>query len=663
MGRSSSSKPAWKIAGYAADKLIGYGATSQVWQGRVLRTGEPVALKVLAVTDAAAHRSARAEAALLSALDHPHLLRLHELVSDGNQAILVVDYAAGGSLAQLLERRSRITVGELVTAVAPVAAAVAYLHEEGLVHGDISPANLLFTAQGQPVLADLGVASMCGNTDDPHATLAYLDPAVANGGAAGTPSDVFMLAATALHALTGRPPWIASTSQSLVDVAALGDIAGLDDALAGVPAEVAAVVRRGLSALPHARGTAAEFALDLRHAATPAPLELAAGQLRAVGTDAGDADADADGNHGAPHSAEVAYQPRHGAASASAVDWSARPPRAARRRSAIATDLRLERPDFARPDFARPEVFDVDARRAQDRFGQASIERTGRNDRADRTDRADQADQADRADRADRAAAMSLTHQVRARVRSAPPPAPSRQRTGLRRWLVGGAGLSVAAACAGTVLVTGWRPPVLGGAAHGPSSSAKSPTATTAPAALPSATLPTTTTAAAATSPPVIPPEPRATSTISAQAKVPAEATATSTATPSTAAGVVDWQVVLADLDVHREHAFATANPSELAQVYIAGPLRSQDAAVLRRALRPGCTATGLRTRYRVLRSQVNRDGAVVTAAASLAAGVLRCPAAASQHTAPVPASTLTIQLVDTSAGYRIAGLQQSAQR
>lgn len=258
MARSAGSEAGWKIPGYTAECLIGCGASAQVWRARTTRTGEPVALKVLETSDQSTYRAARAEAALLSALDHPHLLRLHELVADRDQAILVLDLAEGGSLADVLERRSRITAGEAVTTLSPIAAALAYAHEQGLTHGDVSPANILFTEHGQPLLADLGVARLFGDFDDVRSTLAYLDPAVAAGGPAGTASDVFMIAAVALHALTGRPPWTGSSAGELIDCAAGGEIAALDELLSDVPRPVAAVVTRGLVRGPararHRRG-------------------------------------------------------------------------------------------------------------------------------------------------------------------------------------------------------------------------------------------------------------------------------------------------------------------------------------------------------------------------------------------------------------------------
>jgi len=128
---SSKPPPAWGVPGFVVEGLLGRGASGDVWRARVARTGEPVALKRLALTDPAQADVARAEASVLSALNHPHLIRLHELVRTSDAVVLVLDLADAGSLADLLRRRMKLTPGEVVTALAPIGAALAYLHGEG----------------------------------------------------------------------------------------------------------------------------------------------------------------------------------------------------------------------------------------------------------------------------------------------------------------------------------------------------------------------------------------------------------------------------------------------------------------------------------------------------------------------------------------------------
>src|SRR3954452_15406057 len=267
------------VPGYTLETRLGRGGSGEVWRAGPRRGGTPVAIKVLVA--GGPERQAR-EGPLLGSLDHPHLVRLLEVVHQPQRGAaprvaLVLELLSGGSLAALLARRGRLRPGEVVTAIAPVAAALAHAHDNGVVHGDLSPGNIVFTADGRPVLTDLGVARVLGETAAAEVTPAYVDPTVARGGAAGPASDVFGVAAAAFHALTGIAPWNAATPGDTLQVAADGLLPDLAELASGAPADLLAVINRGLSADPHDRGSAAAFALDLRHARRPEPGRLPPG--------------------------------------------------------------------------------------------------------------------------------------------------------------------------------------------------------------------------------------------------------------------------------------------------------------------------------------------------------------------------------------------------
>src|SRR5215203_6656248 len=241
------------VPGYVLEALLGRGGSGEVWRAVPRRGGAPVAVKVLVAGQP--ERQAR-EAALLGELDHPHLVRLIEVVHQpqrggATRVALVLELLAGGSLAALLARRGRLRPGEVVTAIAPVAAALAHAHGNGVIHGDLSPGNIVFTAEGRPVLTDLGVARVLGESAAAEVTPAYVDPTVARGGAPGPASDVFGIAAAAFHALTGIAPWNAADPDGALDVAAAGHLPDLSLLAPDAPEEMVRVVERGLSAEPH----------------------------------------------------------------------------------------------------------------------------------------------------------------------------------------------------------------------------------------------------------------------------------------------------------------------------------------------------------------------------------------------------------------------------
>src|SRR5215203_211017 len=225
------------VPGYTLEALLGRGGSGEVWRAVPRRDGPPVAVKVLVAGDP--ERQAR-EAALLGELDHPHLVRLVEVVHQPRRGgaprvALVLELLAGGSLAGLLARRGRLRPGEVVTAIAPVAAALAHAHGNGVIHGDLSPGNIVFTAEGRPVLTDLGVARVLGEEAAAEVTPAYVDPTVARGGAPGPASDT-------------------------LEVAAAGELPDLAELAPEAPPELLAVISRGLADDPHDRGSAAAFA-------------------------------------------------------------------------------------------------------------------------------------------------------------------------------------------------------------------------------------------------------------------------------------------------------------------------------------------------------------------------------------------------------------------
>ncbi len=164
-------------------------------------TGRAVALKVL--HGPGRGEPSRRESALQRRIDHPHLLTLLRTTrtTDGRTA-LVTELAAGGSLAALVRARGGLDPGEVVTVLTPLAGALADLHDRGVVHGDVSAGNVLFLADGRPVLADLGTAGLLGVDPATHATPGYADPAVARGAGLAPASDVHALGALAWFALT-----------------------------------------------------------------------------------------------------------------------------------------------------------------------------------------------------------------------------------------------------------------------------------------------------------------------------------------------------------------------------------------------------------------------------------------------------------------------------
>ena len=199
------------LPGYAVSRLVGRGATSAVWAGVEEDTGADVAIKVPDPTayqvGEVLHQAAR-ETAVLQGVRCEHVLRLRRTLNvPGGGVALVLDLAEGGSLADLVAARGRLSDGEVATIFTALATALASLHDSGVIHGDLAAGNVLFTRDGKPMVADFATARLVGEADPPlvAGTAGFVAPEVARGDIPTEASDAYGLGALAWFALTGRP--------------------------------------------------------------------------------------------------------------------------------------------------------------------------------------------------------------------------------------------------------------------------------------------------------------------------------------------------------------------------------------------------------------------------------------------------------------------------
>jgi eukaryotic-like serine/threonine-protein kinase len=263
------------LAGYGTDELIGFGGTGEVWRAHDLDTGETVAIKRLRTRGAGATERLRREAALLASVAGPHVIAVRRLIVEGDEAVMVMDYAAGGSLASVLGVRGGLPAAEVVTVLAPIAAALAAAHARDLVHGDLTPANILFTADGRPLLADFGVAQALGTMPQVvEGTVDYLDPAVAAGAPLSGANDVFALAAIGYTALAGQTLWGSGTADQIQARASIGVRPALEELAPDAPPALVAAIESALRLEPADRPDARTFGHAVLRAGAAAPIGL-----------------------------------------------------------------------------------------------------------------------------------------------------------------------------------------------------------------------------------------------------------------------------------------------------------------------------------------------------------------------------------------------------
>lgn len=257
------------VPGYSLGARLGAGGSAVVWAGTRERDGVPVAVKVVTVGLGEQADAVVRELGVLARVDVEGLVRFHEAVSlpgQDHRVALVLDHVGGGSLQGVVGARGHLSVGESVTVLAPVAKALAGLHAAGVVHGDVTPGNILLERTGRPLLADLGVARFVGEAPgEAVGTEGFVAPEVVDGGAVTSAADVYSAGALAWWCVTGQVPGPASWRAPLESLAP------------GLPQAWRETTTQALASDPADRPTAAELALAWFDSSPCEPLRLVVG--------------------------------------------------------------------------------------------------------------------------------------------------------------------------------------------------------------------------------------------------------------------------------------------------------------------------------------------------------------------------------------------------
>ena len=218
-----------RVPGYQILGELGRGGMGVVYRGRQVSLDRVVALKmVLAGGHGGPEQWSRfqAEALAVARLDHPHIVRIHEVGRHAGCPFIALEYCPGGTLADHFHGQPQ-PVGTAAELVRVLAGAVQHAHVHGVVHRDLKPANVLLGSDGRPKITDFGLAKILGasvlqtQTGLILGTPMYMAPEQAAGRAEeiGPATDVYALGAILYEALTGRPPFRAATvSETLEQV-------------------------------------------------------------------------------------------------------------------------------------------------------------------------------------------------------------------------------------------------------------------------------------------------------------------------------------------------------------------------------------------------------------------------------------------------------------
>lgn len=276
---------------YELGEALGRGGMAEVLEGRDLRLGRRVAVKILRpdlAKDPAFQSRFRREAQSAASLNHPNIVAVYDtgedVLGDPSASVvvpyIVMEYVDGQTLRQLLASGRRLLPERALEITAGVLAALDYSHRHGIVHRDIKPANVMLTRTGEVKVMDFGIARALADASATMTaasavmgTAQYLSPEQARGEVVDARSDLYSTGCLLYELLTGRPPFTGDSPVSVayqhVSEAPLAP-SQVDPA---VPPALDALVLKSLAKSPDDRyQTAADFRTDVERAIAGMPV-------------------------------------------------------------------------------------------------------------------------------------------------------------------------------------------------------------------------------------------------------------------------------------------------------------------------------------------------------------------------------------------------------
>ena len=278
--------PGTQLGPYEVLALLGAGGMGEVYRARDPRLGREVAIKVLPhdrVTDESRRQRFVQEAKAASALNHPHIITIHEIESADGIDFLVMEYVRGKSLDALIPRQG-MRLGEVLRIAIPVADALAAAHARGIVHRDLKPANVMVGSDGAVKVLDFGLAKLTATESAPDeqtqtvvaaeglsapgtiaGTAAYMSPEQASGGEVDSRSDIFSFGTMLYEMATGARPFGGTTVADTLAAVIQAQPKPPTAAVPGLPRELERLIQRCLRKEPDRRyQTIRDVSLELQ---------------------------------------------------------------------------------------------------------------------------------------------------------------------------------------------------------------------------------------------------------------------------------------------------------------------------------------------------------------------------------------------------------------
>jgi len=217
-----------RIGKYELMGELGRGATAVVYLAEDTFNNRKVAIKVQVKDESAGVEEARRfeklflnEAAMVGKLSHPNIVTVYDAVVEGEQQYIVMEYVGGGSLKKFCNETNLLPVRQAVLVIFKACRALDYAFQNGVIHRDIKAANILLSDRDEIKISDFGTAQISQAThtqiDGFVGSPAYMAPEQINEEPPSVQTDIYSLGVTMYELLTGRLPFQAGNSVSMIN--------------------------------------------------------------------------------------------------------------------------------------------------------------------------------------------------------------------------------------------------------------------------------------------------------------------------------------------------------------------------------------------------------------------------------------------------------------
>jgi len=260
---------------YRLVEQIGMGGMAIVYRAIDQRTGHSVAVKLLKPEfnrDAEFVSRFQREAEAASKMTHHNIVNLLDVGMDGENRYLIMEYVQGQTLKEVIRQKGRIAPAVAVQITIRILSALQHAHQNGIIHRDIKPQNILVHADGHIKVADFGIARMANSStltrgDSVMGSVHYFSPEQASGQATDVTSDIYSVGVTLYEMLTGRVPFDGDTQVAIAMQHLHNQPAPIQTIAPDVPPAICHVVAMAMEKNPKYRyQSAREMAAELRMA-------------------------------------------------------------------------------------------------------------------------------------------------------------------------------------------------------------------------------------------------------------------------------------------------------------------------------------------------------------------------------------------------------------